>query len=475
MVERTGRAHVRLGNSCTCASLVFGCGPPYSPHVATLREHAVEIVRTLRQAGHEAYVVGGCVRDELRGVQPKDYDVATSAHPEEIQRLFPHTIPVGAAFGVILVRVDDVRFEVATFRSDDSYTDGRRPDHVTFTDAEHDARRRDFTINGLFLDPVGERVLDFVGGQADIEARIVRTIGRPEDRFMEDKLRILRGVRLASTLGYEIEPATFAAIRSMAAQIGQVSAERIRDELIKMFTGPNAGRGLQLLDDSGLLHEILPEVEAMKNVAQPPQFHPEGDVFVHTKLMMDELREPSAVLAFACLLHDVGKPPTFRVSTERDGSERIRFNEHDQVGVEIADRILRRLRFSNDERERILACIENHMTFKDVTKMRRSTLRRLLARSTFAEELELHRIDCQSSHRDLSNHEFLKAKQAEFASVPPKPPPLITGNDLIALGLPPGPAMGTLLREIEELQLEDRLRSREEALAYARERIPKSA
>ena len=438
-----------------------------------LREHAVQIVKTLRDAGHEAYFVGGCVRDELRGVEPKDYDVATSARPEAIQQLFPRTVPVGAAFGVILVVVEDFRFEVATFRSDDSYTDGRRPDQVTFTDARHDAERRDFTINGLFLDPIGNHVLDFVGGQEDIQRKIVRTIGEPEHRFTEDKLRMLRCVRFASTLGYEIDAKTFAAAKRMASQINQVSAERVRDELVKMFTGPNAGRGLQLLDESGLLHEILPEVEAMKGVEQPPQFHPEGDVFVHTKLMMDELREPSTVLAFSCLLHDVGKPPTFTISQEKDGSERIRFNEHDQIGAQMADAILKRLRFPNDEREAILACIDNHMTFKDVTKMRRSTLRRLLARPTFAEELELHRIDCQSSHRDLENYAFLKTKQSEFAAIPPKPPPLITGHDLIALGMEPGPALGAMLREVEEQQLEDKLRSREDALEYVRGRLQK--
>lgn len=447
----------------------------YTGVVGQLREHAVQIVRTLREAGFEAYFVGGCVRDELRGVEPKDYDVATNARPEAIQHLFPRTVPVGAAFGVVLVLMNDHRFEVATFRSDDGYVDGRHPSHVTFTDARHDAERRDFTINGLFLDPMENRVLDFVGGQQDIQRKLVRTIGDPVKRFTEDKLRMLRGIRLASTLGYEIQTETFAAIRNMAAQLTQVSAERIRDELINIFTGPNAGRGLELLDQSGLLHEVLPEVEAMKGVAQPPQFHPEGDVFTHTKLMMDALREPSTVLAFACLLHDVGKPPTFTLAAEKDGSERIRFSEHDKVGVEIADGLLRRLRFPNDERERILACIENHMTFKDVRNMRRATLRRLLSRETFADELELHRIDCMASHRDVENYDFLRAKQAEFAAIPPKPPPLINGHDLIALGMEPGPELGAILREVEELQLEDKLRTRDEALEFARARVKKSS
>lgn len=441
--------------------------------MARLREHATQVVRTLRDAGHEAYFVGGCVRDQLRGVDPKDYDVATSAHPEIISQLFPRTVPVGAAFGVILVLIEDNRFEVATFRSDVGSADGRHPESVMFTDARHDAERRDFTINGLFFDPVENRVLDFVGGQQDIHRKVVRTIGRPSDRFEEDKLRMLRGIRLASTLAFEIEPETFDAVRRMAAKIHGVSAERIRDELTKIFTGAHAGRGLELLDASGLLREILPEVHSMKGVAQPPQFHPEGDVFTHTRLMLDALRDPSVVLAFSCLLHDVGKPPTCKLSTEKDGSERIRFNEHDQVGTEMADAILRRLRFSNEDREAILECVSNHMAFKDVTKMRRSTLRRLLARPTIEEEIELHRIDCESSHRDLTNHDFLKAKQAEFAAIPPKPPPLINGHDLMALGMKAGPELGAMLRELEEQQLEDKLRTREEAIAYARRRLEK--
>lgn len=438
-----------------------------------LREHAAQVVRTLRDAGHEAYFVGGCVRDQLRGVDPKDYDVATSARPEIIQQLFPRTVPIGVAFGVILVRVEDDRFEVATFRSDVGSADGRHPERVTFADARHDAERRDFTINGLFFDPVENRVLDFVGGERDIRRKVVRTIGRPRDRFEEDKLRMLRGIRLASTLEFEIETETFEVARSMAANIREVSAERIRDELIKIFTGARAGRGLELLDASGLLREILPEVHSMKGVAQPPQFHPEGDVFTHTRLMLDALRDPSAVLAFSCLLHDVGKPPTYNLSTEKDGSERIRFNEHDQVGTEMADTILRRLRFSNEDREAILACVSNHMVFKDVAKMRRSTLRRLLARPTIGEEIELHRIDCESSHRDLTNYELLKAKQAEFAAIPPKPPPLIRGHDLMALGMKAGPDLGAMLREVEEQQLEDKLRSRDEAIEYARRRLQK--
>jgi poly(A) polymerase len=459
-------------------------------------------VKRLRAAGHTAYFAGGCVRDMLRGVEPNDYDVATSARPEEVRKLFPHTVAVGAQFGVILVLEDGQRFEVATFRSDAAYVDGRRPSGVTFSSPEQDARRRDFTVNGLFYDPIEERVIDFVGGRSDIERRLIRAIGEPCQRFEEDKLRMLRCVRCASTLGFEIERQTFAAVRSMAPQIKVVSAERIRDELIKMWTGPNGGRGLRLLDESGLLHEILPEIETMKGVAQPPQFHPEGDVFVHTCLMMDavsatieenqkakgkrqsveadeaqEGAEESAerfdvVLAFAALLHDVGKPPTFELTREADGSERIRFNNHDAVGAEMTERILRRLKFPNDVARAVVECVANHMRFKDAPKMRTGKVKQLLARPTFAVELELHRIDCEASHRNLDNYVFLKQKAAETSEEEIRPQPLLTGNDLLAMGFPQGPLIGTILKEVSELQLEEKLRTAEDARRWVEKTHP---
>ena len=433
-----------------------------------MKDTAISIVKRLREAGHTAYFNGGCVRDMVRGVEPEDIDIATSATPEQVQALFTKTVPVGAAFGVVLVLEGGHQFEVATFRSDDAYVDGRRPYAIHFASPEEDARRRDFTINGLFYDPIADQIIDFVGGRADIERKLVRTIGEPRERFTEDKLRLLRCVRFAANLGYEIEPATFDAVKEMAAQITVVSAERIRDELVKILTRANAGRGLELLDASGLLREILPEIAAMKGVEQPAEFHPEGDVFKHTRLMLDTLPpNPSTVLAFAVLLHDVGKPPTFVRAPDR-----IRFNDHDRVGAEMTEVILRRLRFSNDEIEKTVLCVREHMKFQFVKEMRPAKLKRLMARETFPDELELHRIDCASSHRNLENYEFLKAKAAEMPPEVLKPQPLLTGHDLLALGLKPGPLVGQILHEVEELQLEERLKSRAEALEFARTRLP---
>jgi len=432
-----------------------------------MKQTAIDIVKRLREAGHTAYFNGGCVRDMVRGVEPQDIDIATSATPEQVQALFVKTVPVGAAFGVVLVLEGGHQFEVATFRSDDAYVDGRRPSAVHFGSPEEDARRRDFTINGLFFDPIADQIIDFVDGRADIERKLVRTIGEPRERFTEDKLRLLRCVRFAANLGYEIETATFDTVKEMAAQITVVSAERIRDELVKILTRANAGRGLELLDASGLLHEILPEIAAMKGVEQPAEFHPEGDVFKHTRLMLDSLpANPSLVLAFAVLLHDVGKPPTFVRAPDR-----IRFNEHDRIGAEMTENILRRLRFSNDEIEKIVLCVREHMKFQFVKEMRTAKLKRLMARPTFPDELELHRIDCASSHRNLENYEFLKAKAAEMPPEVLKPQPLLTGHDLLALGLKPGPLVGQILHEVEELQLEERLKSRAEALEFARTRV----
>ncbi|MGD0060922.1 MAG: CCA tRNA nucleotidyltransferase [Verrucomicrobiia bacterium] len=441
-----------------------------------MKERATKIVRRLREAGYVAYFVGGCVRDMVRGVEPQDFDIATSATPEEVQRLFAKTVPLGAAFGVVLVIEDDHQFEVATFRSDDAYIDGRRPTGVRYGSPEEDAQRRDFTVNGMFFDPIGNEIIDYVGGRADIERKVVRTIGEPRQRFTEDKLRMLRAVRFAANLEFDIDPATFAAVREMASQISVVSAERIREELIKTFTRPHAGRGLELLDASGLLKEILPEIAAMKGVEQPPEFHPEGDVFQHTRLMLEMMSDAArpavapyhdpVVLAFAVLLHDVGKPPTFQRAPDR-----IRFNDHDRIGAEMADAILRRLRFPNDQIEKIVRCVSEHMRFQFVKEMRPAKLKRILARDTFPEELELHRIDCASSHRNLENYEFLKAKAAELPPEAIKPEPLLNGHDLLALGLTPGPRVGQILREIEELQLEERLKSRAEALEFAKSRV----
>ncbi|MGH8048513.1 MAG: CCA tRNA nucleotidyltransferase, partial [Chthoniobacterales bacterium] len=432
-------------------------------HAAAMEETAGRIVAKLRAAGHEALFAGGCVRDLVLGTPPADFDIATSARPEEVQAMFGRTVAVGAQFGVIVVLEDDAAFEVATFRSDGEYLDGRRPESVTFSNAEGDAHRRDFTINGLFYDPIEKRVIDFVGGRADIEARIVRAIGDPRERFAEDKLRVLRGVRFAARLGFEIEPTTWDAIREGAPRIHDVSAERTRDELVKILTHPSRVQGFDLLDASGLLRELLPEVEALKGCEQPPEFHPEGDVFVHTRIMLGMLKpEASLPLVLSVLFHDIGKPPTF----QRDETGRIRFNGHEYHSAEMTRAIMTRLRFTNAEIDATEAIVRNHMAFKDVQDMRVAKVKRFLARETIEDEMELHRVDCGSSHGMLDNYDFLLAKREEFANEPLIPPPLITGNDLIGLGWKPGPRFKETLDAVQTLQLEGTLNSRDEALAW---------
>jgi poly(A) polymerase len=420
----------------------------------------------LRQSGHIAYFAGGCVRDMVRGLIPKDYDIVTDARPEAVQSLFPHTFAVGAHFGVIIVLENDFQFEVATFRSDEAYIDGRHPTAVHFSSPEEDAQRRDFTINGMFYDPVAEKVIDLVGGRADIDGTLVRAIGDPAQRFAEDRLRMLRAVRFATVLDYQIDQKTWDALVTSAASINQISAERIRDELVRIFLSPNRVRGWDLLDSSGLMRAILPELEAMKGVLQPEQFHPEGDVFVHTRLMLQLLpQDVSVPLVFAVLFHDVAKPVTATV----DGTGRIRFNEHDRIGAHMTEAIMRRLRFSGAEIEATVEMVKQHMVFKDVPNMRVAKLKRFMARPTFDEELELHRVDCDSSHRMLDNYEFLLRKRQEFANEPIIPPPLVRGDDLITLGLKPGPKFGEILEAVETRQLEGALHTREEALEWVKQ------
>ena len=473
---------------------------------------AVQIVRTLREHGYKAYLVGGCVRYLVLGREPADYDVATDAHPEDVMRIFPRTWAVGAQFGVVLVPVEgsgdrvigssgDLKIteeaqenkpitkspdhqitrspdhpitrsiEVATFRSDGLYTDGRHPHEVTYTrEAREDVQRRDFTINGLLLDPTSNQVLDYVGGLADLRAGIVRTIGAPDGRFGEDKLRMLRALRFAARFGYRIDPQTMASIRGLAPQIAQVSRERVRDELTKMLTEGQARRAFELLDESHLLPEVLPEIERMKGVAQPPQFHPEGDVWVHTLLMLGMLAPAgSRTLAWGALLHDVGKPATFRVAPDR-----IRFDGHVEVGVAMAQEIGRRLRMSNDDMRQIEALVANHMRFADVFKMKPSTLKRFLRLPRFAEHLEMHRIDCLASHGDLSIYDFLRNKIAELPPEEIRPAPLLTGRDLIALGYQAGPRFKEILAAVEDAQLEGRLRTKEEALEFVSREFPRA-
>jgi len=447
-----------------------------------LKANAISVVRRLRESGHQAYLCGGCVRDLLLKRKPADYDVTTDATPEQVMRIFPQTYAVGAQFGVVLIPLpkDEISkdendaVEVATFRSDIGYSDGRHPDQVRYSnDPREDVARRDFTINGLLFDPITDEVLDFVGGRKDLEAGIVRTIGDPEQRLAEDKLRMLRAVRFAARFDYQIEPKTMRAIQKLAPQIRQVSRERVRDELTKMLTEGRARQAFLLLDETCLLPEVLQEISAMKGVEQPPQYHPEGDVFIHTLLLLDKLPQPCPpTLAWGALLHDVGKPATFRAAPDR-----IRFDGHVEVGIKMGEAICRRLRFSNEDTEQILALIQHHMRFGQVLLMKESTLKKFLRLPRFDEHLELHRLDCESSHGLLTAYDFARDK---LNSTPPevmRPEPLINGNDLIAAGYSPGPQFKEILSAVEDLQLEGTLSNREQALRFVHEQFagsPKS-
>ena len=423
---------------------------------------ARQIVDELCAAGHSAYLVGGCVRDELLGIEPKDYDVATSARPDEVLRLFPKAELVGAHFGVMLVRGEGHQVEVATYRSDGAYEDGRHPGAVTFeSEPECDARRRDFTINALFRDPSSGQVLDFVGGQKDLREGVVRAIGNPRERFEEDHLRMLRAVRFAARFRYRIEKETYTAMGELAPLIHRVSAERIRDELLRILTEGNARAGFELLDGCGLLKEVLPEVHAFRGVEQPPEFHPEGDVWTHVMMMLEQMGTATPSLALGVLLHDVGKPPTFRVA------ERIRFDGHVEVGVEMARGILSRLRCSKELSARVCELVAHHMRFKDVHRMKASTLKRFLRMDGFEEHLALHRLDCLSSNRQLENYEFARRMWESMPEEALRPPRLLTGEDLIAAGYEPSPMFSRMLRAVEDAQLEGRASTRQEALRVA--------
>ncbi|GAC1426011.1 MAG: hypothetical protein NVSMB62_23330 [Acidobacteriaceae bacterium] len=455
---------------------------------------ALSIARALREAGHQAFFAGGSVRDMLLGLTPKDIDIATSATPEQILPLFPKTFAVGAHFGVVIVCVpresengtNEIPIEVATFRHDGAYSDGRRPDAVRFSsNPEDDVRRRDFTINGMLLDPMAYEaypdlgnqanpaLLDYVGGRKDLAARILRAIGDPTLRFAEDKLRMLRAVRFAARLNFTIEPATLRAIQHHAAEITVVSAERVRDELSRILTEGGARRGFELLDELRLLPHILPEAICMKGVEQPPEFHPEGDVWVHTLLLLEKLPpKPSLTLAWGALLHDIGKPATFQPPDPAVPGDRIRFNGHVEVGVAIAERILARLRFSNEDAAQILALIKNHMRFGDMLHMKQSTLRRFLRLFRFEEHLALHYLDVTSAHGDLRLYDFARAHYEAEEPADLRPAPLLTGRDLIAAGYPPSPQFKPMLTLAEDAQLEGSVQTTGEALALVAAHFP---
>ena len=447
------------------------------------KDFSISIIETLRQHGFQAYLVGGCVRDLLLDREPADFDVATSATPAQVMEIFPDTYAVGAQFGVVLVplpesqsldRGDEVTskaraVEVATFRSDLGYSDGRHPDHVRFSrDPREDVARRDFTINGMMLDPATGDILDFVGGREDLRAGIIRAIGDPAQRFAEDKLRMLRAIRFAARFEYAIEAETLAAIQLLAHDVQIVSRERVRDELAKMLTEGHARRAFLLLDQTGLLKEVLPEISIMKGVQQPPEFHPEGDVFVHTLLLLENLPQPCPhTLAWGALLHDVGKPATFRVAPDR-----IRFDGHVEVGVKIAEEICERLHFSNHDAAQVLSLVDNHMRFGHVSRMKESTLKKFLRLPNFEEHLALHRADSLASHRNLTTYDFLQQKIREIPPENIRPAALITGDDLIAAGYLPGPTFREILDAVEDAQLEGRLLSREAALEFVNNAFP---
>jgi poly(A) polymerase len=436
-----------------------------------LRTEAIDIVTRLQAAGFVAFWVGGCVRDLQLGREPSDYDISTSALPAQIEALFKRTIPVGRKFGVVVVLEGDHQFQVATFRAEADYRDGRHPESVTFGDAHADALRRDFTINGLFYDPLKKQLHDWVGGEADLKAGIIRTIGEPSERFAEDHLRLLRVIRFAKQLDFQIDPKTFEAVKTHAKQIAGISAERIRDELIKLFEPPNAGRGLELLRESNLLQEVLPELVATIDCEQSPNFHPEGTVFNHLVLMLRNLPPGSDPnLPWAVLFHDIAKPLTNSVDA-RTGA--IHFYGHEKVGADIAAEVLSRLKFSRKDTDAIVQAVRCHMQFKDVPEMKKSTLRRLLMRETFDLELQLHQLDCLGSHQQLDIYDYLIEQAKELENQPAIRPPLLKGDELISLGVKPGPLMGELLNEIREKQLQDELKTPGEALIWVRERIRK--
>ena len=437
----------------------------------TPRELANSIGDTLRRNGYQALLVGGCVRDLLLGREPADYDLTTDARPEQVASLFPESVSVGAQFGVILIPRDGLKVEVATFRSDVGHSDGRHPDRVVYANTpQEDVWRRDFTINGLLMPHDTGEVLDFVGGQADLEAKVIRAIGEPDRRFAEDKLRMMRAVRFAARFGFEIEAATFRAVRRHVEEIHQVSPERLREELTKLLTEGAAKRAFELLDETWLLERVLPEIGAMKGVQQPSQYHPEGDVWIHTLMMLEGLPAGSRpTLAWGVLLHDVGKPPTFQSAAET--GDRIRFNNHVEVGVRMAEAICRRLRFANEDTEQILALVDNHMKFGAVEEMRTSTLKKFVRLPRFEEHLALHRLDCLASHGHLDSYEFVRRFLAETPPERVRPERLLTGDDLQDMGFRPGPLFSEILEALEDAQLEGEIKTRAEAERFVLERF----
>lgn len=430
------------------------------------KEKAFSIVKRLREEGYQAYLAGGCVRDFLLGRTPQDYDIATDARPDDIAKIFPRTTAVGAQFGVVLVIVEGEPFEVASFRYDGPYLDGRRPSHIRFASMQEDILRRDFTINGMMYDPLADRVIDLVGGEEDLRRGLVRAIGKPEERFGEDRLRMVRAVRFAAALGFAIEERTFTAIQQQAATVTRIAWERIGEEITRVLTEGGAGRGFELLDESGLLQPILPEVTALKGVEQGPDYHPEGDVYAHTLLILGHLHEPTESLAYGALLHDIAKP----LCIDKAENGRITFYGHSEKGAEMAVEILKRLKRSRAVWERAAFLVKNHLRHIQAPKMRLSTLKRFLAEEGIEELLELTRIDALSANGDLQYYQFCRQKLAELKKEEIHPEPLVKGSDLIAIGFSPGPIFQEILKALEEMQLEGEIRTKEEAIEWVKRR-----
>lgn len=433
-----------------------------------MKSEALNIVKKLRNSGFKTYWAGGCVRDIIMGLKPHDYDIATNARPDQVIKLFHKTIPVGISFGVVKVLCGKLEFEVATFRSDGEYIDGRHPEEIHFSSEKEDAFRRDFTINGMFYDPIEEKIIDYVNGQKDIKNGVIRTINSPIERFLEDRLRLIRAVRFAARFQYDIEPHTYGAIKEMAPEINKISAERIRDELKKMLTDQHPANSIRLLEEVGLLKMILPEIADMKGVKQPEEFHPEGDVWEHTLLMLQKMNNPDFELAMGVLLHDVGKPPTFTIE------DRIRFNNHCEVGAEIAEKIGKRFRMANKQIDCIKELVRHHLRFIDVQKMRESTLKRFLRLPHFTDHLELHRLDCLASHGNLANWEFCKEKLSKLKPHEIRPKPLLNGHDLIKMGYQTGSIFKQILTAIEDAHLEGQLKTHEDARKFVLKQFPLS-
>lgn len=435
-----------------------------------MKELAKNVAKKISDQGYVAWFAGGCVRDQLLGIDPKDYDIATDATPDQMLEIFPKAKTVGAHFGVVLVKEHGVDFEIATFREDGEYQDGRRPDEVVFSSPEKDATRRDFSINGLFQDPITDKIIDYVDGKTDLKNKIINAIGDAEERFKEDHLRMLRAIRFATRLDFVISEDTWKAICRNAEALSTISTERIRDEFNLILAGPNLLRGFDLLMESKLMKHIIPEMYELIDCEQPPEYHPEGDVHQHVRLMISLIENKVSVpLVLSILLHDIAKPKTQEWSESKN---RFTFKAHAHEGEKMTREILLRLKYPNQTIDQVSIAVANHMKFMDVTKIRESKLRRFLGRPHFDQEQELHRLDCLASHGGLDNYNFIQETLDRYRDEPVMPVPYLTGKDLISIGHQPGKSFSEILTKAMDLQLENSIHSKEEAVAWVKSEYP---